>query len=260
MPKKQLDETAILNDLRGASLFFQREDSPSLGVAQNPSTAPVDTLPAAQTIQTSSTPSPLAHPAQDPVQAVTDRLPSANEVRRSPLPSVEGEPQTASQPLKATNERLNEDSKERSIEQTMERLKPQSNKPRSERSKQQTKLRATFDIFADQLLALRELSIARERLLGGRVLLGDLAQEALELLIHSERDLTSADEATNEGRKERTKVRHSFDVCPDQLLALREIALQHERASGARVLLSDLARQALDLLIAKERNHEATNV
>lgn len=54
--------------------------------------------------------------------------------------------------------------------------------------------------------------------------------------------------------KKRTKIRHTFDIFEDQLLSLREIALDQEKMFGERVLLGDLAQQALDMLIAKEKN------
>ena len=53
---------------------------------------------------------------------------------------------------------------------------------------------------------------------------------------------------------QRTKIRHTFDIFADQLLSLREIALDQEKLYGERVLLGGLAQQALDMLIAKEKN------
>lgn len=54
----------------------------------------------------------------------------------------------------------------------------------------------------------------------------------------------------------RTKIRHTFDIFADQLLSLRQIALDQEKLYGERVLLGDLAQQALDMLIAKEKNKQ----
>ena len=66
------------------------------------------------------------------------------------------------------------------------------------------------------------------------------------------------DEPTNERSivkpVHRTKIRHTFDIFADQLLSLREIALDQEKIYGERVLLGDLAQQALDMLITKEKN------
>lgn len=66
--------------------------------------------------------------------------------------------------------------------------------------------------------------------------------------------------ATNEQTVKRTfqrrKIRHTFDIYHDQLLSLRETALQREIVFGERVLLGDLVQEALDLFITKERNKE----
>ena len=58
---------------------------------------------------------------------------------------------------------------------------------------------------------------------------------------------------TNERPKARRKIRHTFDIFADQLMSLREIALERESETGDRVLLGDLAQEALDMLITKER-------
>ena|SRR6266496_1355571 len=57
-----------------------------------------------------------------------------------------------------------------------------------ERSNERMKIRHTFDIFADQLISLREISLQRELTFGKRTLLGDLVQEALDLFITKERN------------------------------------------------------------------------
>lgn len=59
---------------------------------------------------------------------------------------------------------------------------------------------------------------------------------------------------SNERSNERRKVRHTFDILADQLLALREIVIEREKLFGKRVLLGELAQEALDLFITKERN------
>ncbi len=73
---------------------------------------------------------------------------------------------------------------ERSMQPTTQRNKQETNVPTNER----TKIRHTFDIFHDQLLSLREISLAREKLFGKRVLIGELAQEALDRFIKNERN------------------------------------------------------------------------
>jgi hypothetical protein len=65
---------------------------------------------------------------------------------------------------------------------------------------------------------------------------------------------------SNERSNERRKVRHTFDILADQLLALREIVLEREKTFGRRVLLGELVQEALDMFITKERNTDVTNV
>ncbi len=65
---------------------------------------------------------------------------------------------------------------------------------------------------------------------------------------------------SNERSNERKKVRHTFDILGDQLLALREIVIEREKVFGERVLLGELVQEALDMFITKERNKEVTNV
>ncbi len=75
---------------------------------------------------------------------------------------------------------------------------------------------------------------------------------------------TPTNEATfassTERSNERKKVRHTFDILADQLLALREMVIEREKTFGERVLLGELVQEALDLFITKERNEELTNV
>jgi hypothetical protein len=63
---------------------------------------------------------------------------------------------------------------------------------------------------------------------------------------------------TNERTKERTRVRHSFDIWQDQLLGLSEIQAERFSRTGRKPKLGDLAQEALDAFIAKERRR--TNV
>src|SRR3712207_5628212 len=69
---------------------------------------------------------------------------------------------------------------------------PTANEPPTERtnepSSQRRKVRHTFDIFDDQLLSLKEITIERQRTGGNRVLLGDLVQEALDRFITNARN------------------------------------------------------------------------
>jgi len=59
---------------------------------------------------------------------------------------------------------------------------------RSFTSSNRQKIRHTFDIRKDQLMSLREIALKRETMFGDRVLLGDLVQEALDMLITKERN------------------------------------------------------------------------
>lgn len=56
--------------------------------------------------------------------------------------------------------------------------------------------------------------------------------------------------------KRRERIRHTFDILADQLISLREIALEQEKITGSRVLLGDLVQQALDMFISKEKNKQ----
>jgi len=66
---------------------------------------------------------------------------------------------------------------------------------------------------------------------------------------------------TNERTNERTRVRHSFDVGRDQLLALSTIQAQIFGATGKKPKMGDLVQDALDLYIARHngRTNERTN-
>lgn len=55
---------------------------------------------------------------------------------------------------------------------------------------------------------------------------------------------------------QRQKIRHTFDIFADQLLSLKEIQLDRERVFGKKCRIGDLAQEALDMLITKERNTE----
>jgi hypothetical protein len=70
----------------------------------------------------------------------------------------------------------------------------------------------------------------------------------------NERTVESSNERADGKPAHRTVVRHSFDIFADQILSLREIALDQEKLFGERVLLGELVQQALDMLISKEKN------
>lgn len=85
-----------------------------------------------------------------------------------------------------------------------------------------------------------------------------VVQRVVETQISNDGKNERTVEPTNERKivqpLHRAKIRHTFDIYADQLLSLREIALDQEKMFGERVLLGDLAQQALDMLIAKEKN------
>jgi len=61
---------------------------------------------------------------------------------------------------------------------------------------------------------------------------------------------------TNERFIQRRKIRHTFDIYEDQLMSLKEISLEREKAFGSKTLLGDLVQEALDTIITKERNKD----
>lgn len=81
-------------------------------------------------------------------------------------------------------------------EGTFERPSVRTAKPKHHRSNERTKVRHTFDIFADQLTALRRIRLDREEISGKRYLLGDLVQEALDMLIAKERTIERSNDRT----------------------------------------------------------------
>jgi hypothetical protein len=63
---------------------------------------------------------------------------------------------------------------------------------------------------------------------------------------------------TDERKRERTKVRHSFDVFRDQILDLGDIQQALAREQGTKPRLGDLVQEALDNYI-KARRNQRTN-
>ena len=53
--------------------------------------------------------------------------------------------------------------------------------------------------------------------------------------------------------KKRQTERHTFEIYGDQLLSLKEIALNREKITGEKVLMGDLSKEAFDLLISREK-------
>ena len=69
------------------------------------------------------------------------------------------------------------------------------------------------------------------------------------------------DERTNGRTDERSRVRHSFDVWRDQLLALTQIQVERFDRTGKKPKLGELVQEALDAYIAQQRKrtNERTN-
>ena len=58
---------------------------------------------------------------------------------------------------------------------------------------------------------------------------------------------------TNVRTNERTRVRHSFDVWQDQLLALTQIQVERFNRTGKKPKLGELVQEALDAYVAQHR-------
>lgn len=176
MSGKHLYEDNIVNELKSSSLFFQEDkDAIAETPAKDTHTAPVVPSPAPLQSKTASHPSPLLPPSQEPSQGPTVAsipadMPAADD------PSTHN---SASIPTVA-EVRQSQDNGDGTMDRPDERT--------NERSTERTKVRHTFDILSDQLFALRELAVERERTFGRKVLLGGLVQEALDLLISRERN------------------------------------------------------------------------
>ena len=159
MSKKVLNVDAITNELEGASLFFTKQaDSPT---------------PVSDT--TYHSPKQSAAEKTEPIVPITIET---NQIQPTETPELSNEKandRTIEVPKERKTERSNGVSKDRTNERTVERPK-----------KRQTE-RHTFDIYTDQLLALKEITLSRERITGEKVLIGDLAKEAMDLLITKEK-------------------------------------------------------------------------
>lgn len=178
MSGKQLDAKNIVNELKGSSVFFQQGNDSSISDSppNDAPTAPVVSPATSHDAQVASYPSQPLSASQDsfqshsrPVEANSKEIDSGYPPVQIPVPpATSSSPEPTERPL----------------------LPPRtivgSNEPPNERANGRTKVRHSFDIHSDQLFALRELAVERERVLGHKVLLGDLVQEALDLFISRE--------------------------------------------------------------------------
>jgi len=97
-------------------------------------------------------------------------------------------------------ETVSEPTTQRTIEPPSERMK----QPTFERMVQRTKVRHTFDVFKDQVLALGDIQQALARRRGTKPRLGDLVQEALDSYIREKHRISDDSnrktfEPTNDG-------------------------------------------------------------
>ncbi len=173
MSNKQLDESNIVNELKGSSLFFRSENdaTPSQSPENNPAK---DTVLGAETAKGDLSGVDISPTLPSSARAATTShkvMSPASSLRNEATP-VNPTPTPVSPNALGSNNATNE----RPVE------------PPLVRSNERRKIRHTFDILADQLLALREIAVEREKLFGDRVLLGDLVQQALDMLIAKERN------------------------------------------------------------------------
>lgn len=199
MSKKTLNVNAITNELEGASLFFsQGNKSPA---------PPSNPAPQAQVTPIADKSEPVVSQptVQNPIQPSQDPKPSTEITdtqmndRSNEQSNARTNIQTNNLTDKQTNERTTEQNNDRTNKRTFERTNQLTNEQTHDRSngklaeervvKQQKRipLRSSFDIYADQLLALKEIALNREKITADKVLLGDLAKEALDLLIAKEK-------------------------------------------------------------------------
>jgi hypothetical protein len=82
----------------------------------------------------------------------------------------------------------------RTDERTDERMTVRTNEQRNERTNGRKKIRHAFDIFEDQLIALKEAQLTRQKVREGRYNLGDLVQEALDMFLATERTKVQVNE------------------------------------------------------------------
>jgi hypothetical protein len=143
--------------------------------------SPLDNLPTIKPPQKEANLAPVAPPEQ----AQTDQPappPSFSEtpqqMERELARPIDGQPNYAPS-LLISDPALSQS------EETKKRTNVLSNEPSSVKRQ---KIRHTFDIYADQLLSLKEIQLLRARALEKHYRLGDLVQEALDGFITKERN------------------------------------------------------------------------
>jgi hypothetical protein len=176
MSGKQLDENTIINKLKGSSLFFRPDE---VAVHEEPKgdgfTHPV-------------VPSPAAPPSKTTAHLSSSSLPLQTPSQRPTLYSNSATTPTSDASLTQFNPSPPAVPEASEIHGNGDGMIVGPDERRNVRSNERMKVRHSFDILSDQLLALRELAVERERIFGKKVLLGDLVQEALDMFISKERN------------------------------------------------------------------------
>ena len=98
-----------------------------------------------------------------------------------------------------TNDPSNVQPPERKTGRSSEHPNERSSEQMNERTEERRRVRHSFDVFADQLVALGDLQQAQVKRTGRKPTIGELAQEALDLY------LTRANDQTNKRTEERTR-------------------------------------------------------
>ena len=171
MSKKTLNVDAITNELQGSSLFFTKPD-------YSPAPAPTNNTKTNSRTISAKTDIENPEPAKiKPIQT-SDVFETSTENANERLNE---------RPVEVSNDRTTEVSKDRKTDRSNVISNDKSIDVKIERSKKRQTERHTFEIYGDQLLALKEIALNREKITGEKVLMGDLSKEAFDLLISREK-------------------------------------------------------------------------
>lgn len=123
------------------------------------------------------------------VEKLEASLKKKREVTSTGSPTLPPKPtyKAKDKSIERSNGRTNEGTVERKDVRTNEPKTKRTNVRMTKRSNVRKKIRHAFDIFEDQLIALKEAQLSRQKGRQGRYNLGDLVQEALDLFLANER-------------------------------------------------------------------------
>ena len=135
--------------------------------------------------------------------------------------------------------------------------------PRPKRSPIDYKPQFGGGIFRPQDVVERELAASEEGQVPPDVETPERAgasERAASPSTQSRKATGRSNESTNVRTNERTKIRHTFDIFHDQLLALAEIQAARFKQAGRKPKVGELVQEALDAYIAgvNERSNERT--